>query len=394
LRKRPFSQRAARKRVDLLFPQSNIDRISYWIRLELSFAGRAQMNVPTRNRRVKVIRNGAAIIVAAVVVSGIGYEQVGRWRDRKRYAQIGRSVDIGGRTLNIFCSGEGYPTVIFDSGGHTAGYSWISIQPQVAKFTRACWYDRAGYGWSDPGPRPRTSRAVVNDLQALLHAAAIPSPYVLVGATPAFHVRVYNGLHPADVAGVVLIDPTSPDAFAYEPQFMKGPMESRPPYVKTVECMVVKPAMLRLGLYRLFWKLRGPRRLGATNLTPDQQAELHFLSDTPLAQTGAEGCDVDESMAEVRASGNFGNRPLIVLTSENPFEAPSPAEAKATEAYNEIWVHKLQPQIAGLSTRGRQVVVKNGNFGIQYEAPGAVIDAIRMVVTEIREERGKTARQP
>jgi pimeloyl-ACP methyl ester carboxylesterase len=141
---------------------------------------------------------GLSVAIVAVVLAGVTYEQVGRRQDRKRYRQTGLSVDIGGRTLNIYCLGEGSPTVVFDSGGHTAGYDWIAIQPQVAKFTRACWYDRAGFGWSDPGQRPRTFQAVMNDLHTLLQAGAIPPPYVLVGTNlSGMHVRVYTGLYPA-----------------------------------------------------------------------------------------------------------------------------------------------------------------------------------------------------
>jgi len=88
----------------------------------------------------------AALIAAVLILSGIIYEQIGRRRDRKRYPQNGRSVDIGGRTLNIYCSGEGSPAVIFEGAGHTAGYAWKGMQAEVAKFTHACWYDRAGYG--------------------------------------------------------------------------------------------------------------------------------------------------------------------------------------------------------------------------------------------------------
>ena len=108
-------------------------------------------------RWTRWILKSLGVAIVAAVVAGVTYEQVGRRQDRMRYPQIGRSVDIGGRTLNVYCLGEGSPTVIFDSGGHTAGYEWIAVQPQVAKFTRACWYDRASYGWSDPGPLPRTS---------------------------------------------------------------------------------------------------------------------------------------------------------------------------------------------------------------------------------------------
>src|SRR5215469_17148034 len=120
-------------------------------------------------RRVISVAKTLLLLVVVFAITGVVYEQIGRRRDRKRYPQIGRSIDIGGRTLNIFCSGEGSPTVILDSGGHTAGYSWIEIQPEIAKFTHACWYDRAAYGWSEAGLSPRTFRAVANDLHTLLH---------------------------------------------------------------------------------------------------------------------------------------------------------------------------------------------------------------------------------
>ena len=329
------------------------------------------------------------VAVAAAVLVGAAYEQVGRWQDRRRYPQVGRSVDIGGRTLNIYCSGEGSPAVIFDSGGHTAGYDWISVQPQVAKFTRACWYDRAGYGWSDPGPLPRTSAAVAKDLHALLEGAKIPPPYVLAGPNIAgIHIRVYNGLYPGDVAGAVLIDSSSLDDDADEPKFMKGPMAFVPSFVKTVGCSVVMPAVLQLGIRRLFSGAR-PRGLGATDLTPAQQAELEFLSGAPATLAGGEGCGMEESSAQVRASGSFGDRMLIVLTSADPFTAHRPEEAKATAGVNDRWVHTLQARLVALSTRGRQVIVENGNFGIEHEAPDAVIAAVREVVTEVRSAQRK-----
>ncbi|HTS31995.1 MAG TPA: hypothetical protein VMH81_39260, partial [Bryobacteraceae bacterium] len=128
-------------------------------------------------------------------IAGITYEQIERARDRERFPQIGRSVDIGGRALNIFCSGEGRPSVILQSG--SAGYNWVSIQREIAKVTQACWYDRAGYGWSDPAPYARTSQDSARDLHALLHAAAVPPLYVLVAVTFAgLDARAYHGLYP------------------------------------------------------------------------------------------------------------------------------------------------------------------------------------------------------
>jgi alpha/beta hydrolase fold len=324
-----------------------------------------------------------AFLILTLILAGVIYEQIGEWRDRKRYPQIGHSVNIGGRTLNIYCSGEGDPAVVFESGGHTAGYSWIAIQPEVARFTRACWYDRAGYGWSDGGPSPRTFKAIANDLHRLLHAAAVPYPYVLAGATAgAFHVRVYNGLYPNEVAGAVLIHASDPDVFAHEPEYMKGSLASLPPILQRIGCTAVAPVMLRSGLLRLMGNPGAGRPFGLATLNRDQQPELNFLSSNPgTVQTEGEGCVLSESMAEVRAAGNFGNRPLLVLVGSHPFRAPAPQYAKATEALNDYWFHQLQPRLAALSTSGRLVVDDKA------EGPASVIRAVREVVTQVRAER-------
>jgi pimeloyl-ACP methyl ester carboxylesterase len=321
-----------------------------------------------------------AALLASLISTGVLYEQIGESRDRKRYPRIGRSVDIGGRTLNIYCSGEGSPTVIFEGAGHTAGFTWSAMQAEAAKFARACWYDRAGYGWSDPGPSPRTFKAVANDLHVLLNAASVPPPYVLVGATAgAFHVRVYNGLYPGEVAGAVLIHADDPDVFAHEPEYMKGSLAGLPPFIQRVGCEVLLPVMRDVGLLRLLGNPGAGRPFGLANLPQPQREELIFLSNNPTtAQTEGEGCVLDESMAEVRAAGNFGNRPLVVLTGSTPFRSPGPQYAQATEALNRYWFHELQPRLAALSTRSHLVMEEHA------ERPDTVVDAIRSVVVEVR----------
>src|SRR6266446_2121901 len=115
---------------------------------------------PHTKQRIRFLSKCLLLLVVVLILAGITYEQIGERLDRKRFPQIGRSVDIGGRTLNIYCSGEGGPTVILESGHGLPGYSWAPIQRKVAKFTHACWYDRAGNGWSDPGPDPNWSAEV------------------------------------------------------------------------------------------------------------------------------------------------------------------------------------------------------------------------------------------
>jgi pimeloyl-ACP methyl ester carboxylesterase len=326
------------------------------------------------------------LVIVLLAITGVVYEQIGKRQDRRKYPQIGQFVDIGGRKLNIFCSGNGSPTVVFDSGGHTAGYSWIDIQPEVAKVTRACWYDRAGYGWSDPGPSPRTFKAIATDLHDLLHAADIAPPYVLVSATAAgFHVRLYNHLYPDEVAGALLVHPSDPDVLAHEPAYMKSALASSPPIVQKVGCKVLLPVMLHTGLLRLMGNPGSGWPYGIANLNPDQQKELKFLSTNPeTAQTEGEGCVQDESMAEVRAAGNFGTRPLIILTSSKPFRAPPGGQhVRAADEANDYWFHQMLPDLAGLSTRGELVVEENA------EQPDSIIRAVNRVVAEVRAEQAQ-----
>src|SRR5688572_1223289 len=105
-----------------------------------------------------------AILVVLVLLGAAVFEHVGAWRDSRVLKQVGRSIDIGGRTLNIHCTGEGNPTVVFVSGRTSPGYVWTPTQRGVSAFTRACWYDRASVGWSDPGPDPAWGDAAARDL--------------------------------------------------------------------------------------------------------------------------------------------------------------------------------------------------------------------------------------
>ncbi len=160
---------------------------------------------------------------------------------------------------------------------------------------------------------------------------------------------------------------------------MKGALASLPPLVQKIACTVVSPAMLRVGLLRLMGNPGAGRPFGAANLTREQQQELYFLSNNPrTVQTEGEGCTLDESMAEVRAAGDFGSRPLFVLAGARPFRAPRPQYAKETAALNDYWFHQLQPHLAALSIHGHLIVEDNA------EEPDAVIQAVRDVVIQIR----------
>src|SRR5215216_1696212 len=135
---------------------------------------------------------------------------------------VGRLVDVGGYRLHLACQGEGSPTVVMEAAIGETGLLWSPVQPTVAQRTRACVYDRAGYGWSDPSPRPRTAAVMVEELHRLLGAAGVPGPYVLVGHSfGGLLVRLYAARYPQEVAGLVLVDS------AHEQQHRRAPAEIR-----------------------------------------------------------------------------------------------------------------------------------------------------------------------
>jgi pimeloyl-ACP methyl ester carboxylesterase len=329
-------------------------------------------------RVIKFVLKSLTVVIAAAIVAGIIYERWGQRQDRKRFSQIGQSIDIGGRTLNLYCSGEGSPTVILEGG-----YSWITVQPEIAKFTRACWYDRAGHGWSDPGPYPRTSAAITGDLHELLRVAAIPPPYVLVGASfGGFPVRVFAAKYKEEVAGVVLVDASHEDQ--HEPPSMQASTSRLPSTVRNALCALL-PTMGQIGLVR-FMSGAAAHREPPSGMSAEQATYFYLLSDLPKASvtSGNESCNWETSANEARTAGGLGDRSLIVLTAGKAFVPDEPGAAKEAAAFHQVWVNELQPKLARLSTRGRQIIVATSGHGIQFEAPDAVIGAIREIVAEIR----------
>lgn len=331
------------------------------------------------NRRLKIALRSLLFFMALALVAGIVYEQIGRRRDRTRIPQIGRSVDIGGRSLNIFCSGTGGPPVVFESGGAGPGLGWESLQIEVAKFTQACWYDRAGEGWSDPGPFPRTSVAISNDLHELLKRAGVPPPYIFAGASiGGLNSRVYGGLYPNEVAGMVLIDSAHEDELLRAPRFYLG--RTAPRFLWHPLQLAFEAAAF-VGLVRLTQSAptqgRDPSQMTRDEIT----AALRQQPKSFVGNVSA-GIVLPESYAEASSVTRVGDFPLIVLTAGQSLDFRNAELNREAAAYQQVWIHEIQPKLVGLSARGRQIVVPNANHGsIPQEL---IISSIRVVVTEVR----------
>lgn len=350
------------------------------------------------------VLKGLAITLILAAAAGFSYEQIGRWRDSRHAFRIGRAVDIGGRTLNIDCVGSGSPAVILEAGGGGfGGYGWREVQSKVAKFTTVCWYDRAGEGWSDPSPTAPSSATIVQDLHELLRRTPVPGPYVMVGhSIGGEYVRIFTARYPSDVAGVVLVDSSHPDQ--REPTALLSPVSRMPTWARRVMCFAVVPIAERFGLIRFVF------RNATVDVPPEFIAEQNAAERAMRNQRvkghetqATQGCAATDNGAilpdrgtgdpeidsAARSAGNLGDRPLIVLTAGRYWKPDDPVAAQEIVKFHETWVNRLQPELAHLSTNGKQVVVENSDHGIPEEAPEAVASAVQEVVIEVRQRENR-----
>jgi pimeloyl-ACP methyl ester carboxylesterase len=294
-------------------------------------------------------------------------------------------VDIGGRRLNLYCSGAGPTTVVFDAPSGDAGWSWWSVQPEVAKRTRACVYDRAGLGFSDPATRPGTSGNAVDDLHKLLAAAGVLPPYVMVGNSyGGANVQLYAYRYPAEVTGLVLVEAQHEDETQRLDAVTGGKLTQMYAMQNEMEKMCVAEAEKGFtpGSQMLLDCTGGVPPMFGRELAAAQFASA--ISPTYWHAASSENSHFDIGKAELRAARRpLGDLPLVVLTrGVSPYAIPGQPQSalnKATEAENE----KIHKEMAALSTRGIHRVVPGAGHLVQADKPEAVVNAVDEVLAQL-----------
>jgi pimeloyl-ACP methyl ester carboxylesterase len=281
----------------------------------------------------------------------------------------GELVDIGGRKLHLWCSGKGSPTVIVESGASGFSIDWALVQPEVAKFTRICTYDRAGFAWSDQGPAINTVAQTMDDLHLLLRIAKVAPPYVLVGhSIGGLYVRAYQRRYPEEVAGLVLVDATPEDDARYlvkgvdkagidmsydEMKLVYAPLIKNPPPMPQPWTEVPEPVdRLPVPLQRA--------RVWAIN---------KWLSEIDQSQwwiTAESWKEEFIALRRLRLAQPYvlGNLPLVVLHRGKRSE---PA------------LDRKEAELAKMSRVGVERVAKESNHMIHLYQPELVVQAIRDV---------------
>jgi pimeloyl-ACP methyl ester carboxylesterase len=305
----------------------------------------------------------------------------------------GRLVDIGGWRLHLNCTGEvvaGQPTVILEAGVGAFSVDWALVQPLVASFAHVCSYDRAGSGWSDLGPDPRTMRQIAWELHALMGKANMQPPFVLVGHSyGGALVRVYASTYPKEVAGLVLVDAQHDDylRLVNDKEVMASTLASgRPiPPAKTAGPLRdsdIPPAVRAQIESMAAWNMQHANEPPRDKL-PLEAQRMRSWATSQVKQAVAtnnpyEGDELLALQAERKTQPySYVDLPLIVLTRGRPeFDGPN---ARAMDAER----RKNQAELASRSRNGKQLVVDGSGHHIDVEHPEVVAKAIRDVLAMV-----------
>jgi pimeloyl-ACP methyl ester carboxylesterase len=323
-------------------------------------------------------------IGAVLVLIGAIYQAAGTASDQRRYPPPGRLIDIGGRNLHLIDNGAGGPSVIFESGISATCLNWAQVRAQVDGFARACVYDRAWLGWSDPAHSPRTTLTIVDELHALLEGARIPRPYILTGHSfGGLVVRAYAAKYPDHVAGLVLVDPLSPGEWLnMSPSQVRMlgrgvALSRRGALLARIGVVRASLALLMAGgrrVPKLVARVTGgrgestiSRLVGEVRKMPPEtwpMVRAHWCQTKSFLGLAAYLESLPASAAEAAALLDPGSIPVTVLSAATA----TPSQLEEREA------------LARRSPRGQHIIARKSGHWIQLDEPDLVVEAIREMV--------------
>jgi pimeloyl-ACP methyl ester carboxylesterase len=331
------------------------------------------MTAPLRTLSLRVLI-GVVLAAVLVVAAGASYNAIAIWYYRSVAGVPGKIYDVDGYRMHLYCTGSGSPTVVLSAGLGDDSLIWAPLQPALARTTRVCSYDRAGFGWSDPRPNIPDSISIAKELHGLLQAAGIMEPIILLGhSISGLHIREYATLYRSSLAGMVFVDGSTP---LQDPQF--------PAVYSVIDRqrrgeMFGQLIQMTLGWFRL---------TGACNrIHPGYEAYAAWIradSCIPEQMTAVER-ELDAvpiSGEETIRSGPFGALPILIF-SRDPQVRRTDMPADDARKGSLLW-DKFQENLKRLSTRSRRIIARGSDHYIFVDRADLVIREVTRFINQVR----------
>jgi len=333
------------------------------------------------------------ILIIALSVASFIYQTITTYQD-KNYPAPGKLVDIGGYKLHITESGTGTPTVILDAGFACFSLVWNLVEPKIATFSHVYSYDRAGLGWSEKSPSPRTSCNMVRELHTLLETVGAPKPYILVGHSfGGLVMQLYANTYPNEVFGLVLVDSSHEHILEISKTFHDQHYQLLPwtqrywhSFLHTYNLENVSNFTGIRAVY-LYSLLKNGISTIPTSIKGTFLARL--LSPHAIYTRGQEMRHITESHNQLMQKSNlFSKKPLIVISRGKAIDEKCDAQKMwpyLTKAHEEVWM-KLQKDLVTKSSRGKHIIAAKSGHTILWSEPELIVNAVKELVDEYRSE--------
>jgi len=315
----------------------------------------------------RVIIGIGVVVLAALILLPVGSLVARAFAGRTaegNFPAPGRLIQVDGRDSHVVCGGTGSPIILLEAGLDARGsWSWAGIQPELARISRVCSYDRAGILWSEAREGPRDAEHLTDELHALLAAASEAPPYVMVGHSfGGLLIRVYDQRFPGEAAGFVLVDASHPrqeERFPAEVRERMARISSRQP-----------PLWLSVLGANYLAVLKGG----------DPPSAYMWRS---IAEVRHEIDAWGATNAQANQAGFIGGRPLVVLTA-GTFRTGIPGLSSAAESASRAAMHEMQNDLSKLSANSDHRVVDGASHYVHVDRPEVVVTAVRDVVAAVR----------
>lgn len=339
---------------------------------------------------------------SAIAAGAMGYlwQRHRTQQDRQALPPLGKLYEVNGSTWHLNCMGEGEPTILVDCGLASFSVDWQLIQPEVAKHTRICTYDRAGTGWSDPVPGPRTSLLMMSQLRALLDAANIRGPFIVAGQSlGGLNLRLFTHLYPAEVLGAVLIEGAHEDIYARLGPNFRSLLDStallRYPATAAahlgVARLVINTVLAVPAMHRFVNQHFSDNMLG--HFSAEQLERLvvprcwsNYLPTVIREFAGFAASTSQVKVARAIQPQVFGDKKLVVVKANVDKAARRFRRVSyfSVEAFKRTWTD-MQHDLLNLSSNSELRVADQSGHSIMLEQPDIIATAILDVLAAVRQ---------